>query len=311
MSKNPVVTNANDDLSSYLSERVLLVDMTIRRWSAMSNDQVATAHVHCQYNMQGRAGRFVKNRLPQNPVEFRKVQSVLSAASVQHRLITSPWFDGGQRMLPRDLFDRYAHMVSTAREDLREATGALADAWPRIVSEAVDKLGARGDPSEYPDASVIAACFSIDVQRMPLPSAQDFRAAITDDQRNLLALEYEQQVRARLEEAKRDRYERLQKAVATFAGRVSRIGSIDDDKEGRQRAPTVRNTIATIVRDAATLVRSLNVEGDDDIERACAEMLDMFGTIDADAVRHDEAYRKKLKDEADVIVDILSAYMNA
>ena len=100
--------------------------------------------------------------------------------------MTLPWDDDGRRILPSTLYSAYTDaMREFKRIDQKLRLDFLA-VYPRLVSEARQRLGTMYDPADFPDVTVIPTKFDIKIAFEQIPDAKDFRVAVSDEAAELI-----------------------------------------------------------------------------------------------------------------------------
>lgn len=174
--------NLNDLKLSSLAERALLVRLKRSMYQPYAYDSGATAMIEVNTGVS-KAGRFNK-RLLLDCYDLKDTNTAFNDVYDYVNRNTVPWLDDGVRMLPSHLYFDFTQGV---RELIREAEGKarnLASKWDLHVSRDMQRLGALANASDYP--TDIAAKYSISLKFMPVPTTDDFRVQISDEDRRSL-----------------------------------------------------------------------------------------------------------------------------
>src|SRR5262245_28756261 len=112
----PIATTSTTPAGVPITERAMLVDLTISVWSGTKYDRTVSAEVARQHNTATDVGRYNKRLLARN-APLTELQKIATAARTDHYAMTSPWLDTGQRILSSEMYlDHYLPRMK-AHED--------------------------------------------------------------------------------------------------------------------------------------------------------------------------------------------------
>lgn len=89
-----------------LSEKAMLVKLSISQWTARKYDRKVSHEVNSQYGANADAGRYNKVLIAQEAI--KKITKVANEARTFHYYQTLSWSDEGYRMLPAANFMDYS-----------------------------------------------------------------------------------------------------------------------------------------------------------------------------------------------------------
>lgn len=272
-----------------LADKAMLVKLKRSMFSPYAADQTATVQVEV-VNGVSKAGRFNKHLL-KDSTRYKRVQQKFNELYDYHVKHTVPWLDDGIRMLPADLYFDY---TSEIRRIEGEAFADLADLvahWQAEVQADAVRLGPLFNPADYP--ADIASKFGIDIQFMPVPSANDFRVAISpDDQASL-----DNAIREAEAEVSRYIVEQLLAPLKRMAEKLSvPIG---------ENGSIFRDSLVENVIEVTDRLPRLNINDDPEISRAISEVRQVVGKYAGsamDQLRENQVARDAVKHQVDAIV---------
>jgi hypothetical protein len=248
--------NTTAILTNSLSERAMLVRLRKSIYSPYAFDRDTTAKVEVDTGV-ARAGRFSK-RLLLDCTPLKETIAAYNAVYSYHMLNTVPWLDDGVRMLPSAQYFDYGQAISGLMSEASMKADRLASQWDLLVADDMSRLGSLARSNDYP--TNIRERFDVFVRYMPVPSTQDFRVAITDDDRASLEgaiREAEGNVSRHLIT---EMLEPIKHAVAKLRVPIGDEGS------------KFRNSLVENINDAVSRAKRLNVTNDPQV----AEMVDQL-----------------------------------
>jgi hypothetical protein len=172
-------------------------------------------------------------------------------------------------------------------------------AYPQLVQDAQLFLGTSYKAEDYPDASVIADKFKMDMQVMPVPN-DDFRVDIADEELSRIQDEVEARVKQAGQQAMQEVWQRLYDKVSHMADRLSKL----DDPKSRFHESTLDH-----VTDLCELLPRLNVLDDPNLEAMRQEVEGKLAGLSKDSVVLSPTFRQTKIDEANDIAARMAAFM--
>src|SRR5438067_597619 len=120
-----------------LSEKAILVDLTISSWSASKYDKKVTKEVEEDYNAKN-AGRFNKILIARKDLE--DLNKIANDARHFHRKNTLPWSDSGDRLLPATNYFYYINELRGYKQNFDDAVNNFINAYPDLKADAKNRL---------------------------------------------------------------------------------------------------------------------------------------------------------------------------
>ena len=167
--------------------------------------------------------------------------------------VTLPWSDEGYRLLASHLYFEFTNQMSEFKTAYEQLVREFLDAYPTYREQARSSLGLLYRDSDYPDWSKLTKKFDLTTDILPIPSGEDFRVTLGEEEKARVAREIDQQVKQSLTRATSELWSRLMQAVAHLAAQLER-------PKARLHTSTLRN-----VTEIADLVPRLNVTNDEEL----------------------------------------------
>jgi len=278
-----------------LTEKAMLARLTITQWSARKMDKRVTEEVRVNHDASADAGRYNKLLIAQEAI--KTVQAVATAARETHYRLTLPWRDDGARILPAKAFFDYSKSMRDSEAEFNRAVAEFLAEYPVLVSDARHRLNGMFSENDYPSADKLRARFSWTISIDPLPTGEDFRVTIGDDETARIRAEIDARTRQALADGMRDAWQRLYDAVKHAADKLADADAI------------FRDSLIGNIRDLCGLLPVLNFADDARLEAMRANIETKLAGLDCDGLRRSPMYRHKAAQDAQAIARDLSTAM--
>lgn len=279
-----------------LSDRALLVQLSVSQWTARKYDKKVTNEVASAHGTTTVAGRYNKSLLPMNDY-LDRVHKKTTHIRTKFYENTLPWGIEGTMMLPTS---NYLQLMTDFRKEKGE--------WQYLVNEFVSNydqlrldakrlLGSLYDDADYPDESDVARKFNMDMAIFPVPNT-DFRVAIASDELTRIQQDVEKRIADAQTTAMKEVWDRLYERVKHMAEKLA-------DPKAIFRDTMVENT-----KELCALLPRLNFMDDPNLEQL---RLQVEGSLlkHPEALRNDPDLRRDTAAEAKAIMDKMSSFMGA
>ena len=285
--------------SNSLTTKAMLIDLSIRAWSARKFDRKITKEVAQRHGTTEKAGRYNKNLLPEKADSYEAIWAAAGSARIEHYEQTLPWANNGARILPAANYMGYMDKSRAKRRAFDGAVAAFLPEYPALQERAKGILNSMYDPQDWPTPAAMAGRFEFSVKVFPLPSAEDFRVSLQAEEVGTIREQIERDVKESVTAAVGDLWQRLHKAVAHFSEQVKGDG-------------VVREAMLANLRELCEILPRLNLSGDPHLDEMQKQVIDKLGGYDAEDLKKGKRRnRKQAAAEADKIVADLSAFMGS
>jgi len=278
-----------------LSDRALLVQLSISQWTARKYDKRATQQIADQNGVPTAAGRYNKSLLPMNDY-LSHVHKKATAIRQKYYDNTLPWGIEGTQMLPSA---NYLNFMSEFRKEKGEweyLVNEFVSNYAQLRADAQRFLGSMYNDADYPAASEIANKFRMDMAVFPVPS-NDFRVSIADDELARIQDDVERRVTEAQQTAMKDVWQRLYDRVQHMAEKLA-------DPKGIFRDSMLENT-----RELCALLPRLNFADDPNLEALRMQVEVSLVNHHPDALRNNPDLRRDKAAEAKDIMDKMAVFM--
>jgi len=280
-----------------LTERAMLVRLSISQWTARRHDAQATREVIANHGASSDAGRF--NKALVDPEALRPIQKIANEARTFHYAQTLPWGDDDSRILPAENYLEYTKAYRDFGARFDQAARDFAGEYPALIDRARVALNGLFRADDYPNSGDILRRFAFSVAVSPLPDSSDFRVSLGAEETARVRAQIERDTQTAVAGAMRDLWERLREVIRHAADRL------------RDPDAVFRDSLIKNIAELCALIPRLNLTGDP----ALAELADLagrtLGAQDPEDLRRSEIARSLAAKDADAILAKMSAYMEA
>jgi hypothetical protein len=312
-----------------ISERALLVDLSISCLGTSRKDAKITRDTIERHGMKEGTGRFTKDII--DPKALDPLKKIIRAAGSEHKELTLPWANDGSRIVA-------AQGLSAYKEKMKVHERAYWDIllkdikpnFPKMVAEAKANLNGGFDITQYPDYKLLDLSnpakprwhnssatnqfdkkFGFAVQVSPVPTGDDFRCEMDTKTIAGLQKDYEAFAAERIQGALGSVWARLHDTVEHMLERLKSYGKPITDEDGN---PTGKNsffldTLVSNVSDVLDLVPLLNITGDPAINKIATQMRAGLTEHSPETLRRNEFARNDTANRAEEILSKMSAFM--
>tara|TARA_R110000822_G_scaffold6164_4_gene25853 strand:- start:1122 stop:1973 length:852 start_codon:yes stop_codon:yes gene_type:complete len=280
-----------------LSDRALLVQLSISQWTARKHDKRASKEVTEANAASTSAGRFNKSLLPMNDY-LDNVHKKSGLIRNMYYDNTLPWGVEGTQMLPSANYLAFMTEFRKQKAEWEQLVSEFIDHYDYLKANAQRFLGTLYNDADYPVATEIISKFKMDMAVFPVPS-NDFRVSIGSDELNRIQQDVERRVQEAQTTATRDVWQRLFDKVEKIAERLS-------DPTSKFRDSLIENA-----REMCELLPRLNFTDDPQLEAMRQEVESKLVSMSVEVLRSDPLVRRNTAADAKAIMDKMSVFMGA
>lgn len=241
------------------------------------------------------------------------VTSAFSRFKAHHYESTLPWDNNGYRILPAANFLHYVEEERRLKSEAQDAVEEFLKVYPSVRAAAQKKLGDAFNNDEYPTPAELKHRYSIDTHFMSIPDKADFRVDVPASELARINADIDAQIADGLKHATNDLFERLHRVVLAMRDKLKEFRVVEQiDAGGKKKRKTenhFRDTLVTNIRDLCDMLPRLNVTGDANLARLCAEAAAGLGAFDPEALREDDSVRANAIAKADALLGAMAGYV--
>ena len=237
---------------SSLETMAMIVKLAISNWTARKTDKGLAAKLAVQHGADEQAARVTKRLIGSS--HLGEIRKAVRSAKRWHDLLTLPWGDQGERLLPVGMHAQYVENIDRCVDQMEQALKAFLAQYDSLVQEARGHLGDMFDSADYPSREQVARKFRVRYEISPVPSASHFLVDLADEHAERVRADIERRVQAKMDNAVVSLYERVEDGLRRL---IDRLGTDEDGKPNRIHA-----TALTTIQELADAVPAMNLTDD-------------------------------------------------
>lgn len=286
-----------------LTDRAMLVNLSISQWTASKNDKKVTREVAAKHGNVENMGRFNKSLVAKDALET--VKKLAGKARTEHYKRTLPWRDGGDRILSSAGYWEYSREMRSIMAEFNAAVDSFVSDYPNFVADAKVALNGLFDASDYPTASAIREKFALLFDIFPMPTSDDFRVNLGDTETARIKTELETQTNAMLNRAMSEVWGRMKDVIGKMS---ERLKAYTVDGTGKAGNP-FRDSLVGNITELLDILPSLNLTNDANVTAFAVEMRTHLTAYTPEQLRESEGTRKDVANRADEILSKMAAFV--
>jgi hypothetical protein len=277
-----------------LSDRALLVQLSVSQWTARKYDKKATQEVAISFSTTKDAGRYNKSLLPMNDY-LDRVHKKTTHIRTKFYENTLPWGIEGTQMLPTSNYLQFMTDFRKEKGEWQHLVDDFKDNYLQLKDDAKRVLGGLYNDADYPTMNEIDRKFHIDMAVFPVPTA-DFRVSIASDELTRIQQDVERRVADAQSTAMKEVWTRLFDRVKHMAEKLADPKAI------------FRDSMVENAQEICALLPRLNFMDDPQLE-AMRQDVEAKLIKHPDALRNDPDLRRDTAAEAKAIMDKMKSFM--
>jgi len=278
-----------------LSDRALLVQLSISQWTARKYDKAATRKVAEEFHNFVDQGRYNKALLPMNSL-LDNVHKKTTFIREKFYKNTLPWGIEGTMMLPTSNYLQFMTDFRKEKNEWQYLVDQFVGNYDQLREDAKRVLGGLYNDADYPSQSDVERKFKIDMAVFPVP-ATDFRCAIASDELTRIQQDVEKRVADAQATAMKEVWTRLYDRVKHMAEKLADPKAI------------FRDTLVENLQEQCSMLSRLNFMDDPNLETLRQQVEGTLASHHPDALRNDPDLRRDTAAEAKAIMDKMSVFM--
>jgi len=279
-----------------ITERAMLAAIHISVWTAIKHDRKVSREVAEQHGAYSGAGRYNKQLLR----EAERLESLRSLSGQIRQYfykITLPWSDEGYRLLPAHFYFELTTKMREFEQAFAQQVEEFLAVYPSYIEQVRPELNGLFREEDYPSAEKLRNKFGVKLEVLPIPSGNDFRVTLSEEEQARVAREIDENVRQSLQKGTEDLWTRLKGVVAHMVERLN-------EPESRFHASLVTN-----IGELVELLPRLNVNQDEELSRFAREIRDRLCGFTARDLKKNEILRAATANDGVQILAEMDAVM--
>lgn len=279
-----------------LSERAVLVTLNIGMWNAQVRDDKASRNAADAYGAKPTSIKSFKKLI--EDTSLSAIHNLGQKLRQTHYSLTVPWGDDNCRMLTTKGYFDYCRIMGDLKDSFEKAVDEFIPKYPDLVEAAKIMLNTGWRQEDYPHHSHIKDKFYTAIHFSPVPEKGDFRVGLDDNDLERLNTSLEEANNAKLKEATKEVWTRLEKVVDHMATTLENYGP------GKR----LFDSVVDNVKELATNLPKLNLTEDPEMDKTAQDILSRLTQFSTETLRESEQLRNTVAVEAKNLVERIKGY---
>jgi hypothetical protein len=275
-----------------IATKALLVDVSVSLPTRQRRDDKITDEVQQDKQMDKESGQWT-GRL-WHPTSLRELERIGAEARRIHYERTLPWSGDGRRILAATGFFAYREAMAEVSARFNQAADQFIAALDEHLEKAKQMLNGEFNPALYPSAQELRAQCAIAVTPSPVPTGNDFRVQLSEDDVAAIRSDIEKTVAASVESAQAEVWKRLaaplRKMLTTLSNPEAKF----------------KNSLVGNLAEIAALIPKLALKADPMLDSIRAEA-EQLAKVNPDDLRDSKRKRKGTAEAADAMLQKIQA----
>lgn len=282
-----------------ISDRAMLVGLTIRQFNPVKTDKVITKEVADKHGSEVSMGRYAKSVIAKSACDtLRKLGAEIRT---EHYRRTLPWSEDGARILTSAGYTAYAEWMRDSESRWSRAVSEFLSDWDSFVADARIALNGLFRQSDYPSATELANKFEFRWTVRPVPVADDFRVTMSSNEVAAIRQDISTSLQSTVQDAMKDVWSRMRDVVSAMA---SRLRAYDPNNPG---VAPFRDSLVSNIADLLAILPTLNLTANPELDRFMSEMRALT-QADAQTLRDNMYTREDTAKRAESILNQMSQF---
>lgn len=285
-----------------IADACMLVYVRVGVWSARKLDKKQTQKTIHDAGATDDAARVNKHLLANADAALKEVQRKGNAIRDYIEANTLPWDDAGNRLVTNARALTMVGELHALEQKFWQAVDDFVQQYPLLRAQAVANLGDMGADEDYPQPDVVRSKFHLKISFSPVAkNFGDVRQGMSQQQAQAWQNAFEVNVSGQVESAIKAAWLRLRESLERYSDRL-----LIDDAEKRR---VFRDTMVEQLRQTTSLLQSLNVFGNAELDRIANEVNRDIACFDADVLRTNTGVAMATKARADEILARMRGFL--
>jgi hypothetical protein len=156
----------------------------------------------------------------QGAAKLEELRTFAGQVRQQFYKVTLPWSDEGLRLLPAHFYFDLTTEMRVFQHAFESKVEEFLALYPSYVEQVKPELNGLFREEDYPSVEKLRKKFSLSFEVLPVPTGEDFRVKMSEEERARVAREIDANVRQSLQRGTGDLWKRMKEVVAHLAARL-------------------------------------------------------------------------------------------
>lgn len=261
-----------------LTNRALLVSLTVSQWAARKLDKEETRQLAVRNGTLEGAARVNKSLLPTSKA-LEAIHKKTGHIRTEFYKRSLGWGQEGVRIIKSEGYLDFVKEFGTQKIEFQNLVSAFVQEYPQAQQDAQALLGPMYKAEDYPDALTIAHRFNMDIGFFPVPTASDWRVSLADEEISDLQKQIEARVMESEGSAMKEAWQRIVDVVTKAHERLADPDNI------------FRDSLVENAKELCDILPSLNIADDPEMEKIRTALQGSLCAASPEALRTDMTVR--------------------
>lgn len=274
-----------------LTRKAMLVRMSIHSWRGRKIDRNAAKAAAAAMNIEVGGDEYYKFLVPKHA--FKPIMNLHTTIRLYHASLTFPWFDDGLRVLPAAKFFEYTQRMHAFKDEQASFVEEFLGNYEQYKAYARANRQLVFNEKDYPSIDELRSSFSVELNFLPFPDANDFRVDLDPETLNELKAQVVSE-QSRVIELHRD------EMIGRLSLKLYRLWDMCDGSTVR-----IYDSTLETFKETVEMAEDLNVMEDAKIKTIVAACKSWLTSVDPETLRNSPETRGRVVDAAKEILEIL------
>jgi hypothetical protein len=228
---------------------------------------------------------------------------ILNEAGKYFYSITIPWDDKSWRLLPVVKYKEFVNRFREFQSRFTEQVDIFVDDIDKHVKDGKEMLGLAFNEGDYMDKKAVRGEFLLKVEYDTLKAGSDFRAQVTEEERQEIADIITQQNEAKFHKAQESVFHRVYDVASKLHEKM-----IETAPKGKS-TPEFRDSIIGNIAGLAAILPALNVADNPDLTLLTDSLNQSLATLDPQDLRECDRLREDTAEKAKDVMTKAAQFM--
>ena len=283
-----------------LSERAMLVYLSLRVWSAEVQDENAAVEVASNNGADANALKVVKQLMPKD--WLAPLATLKGSIRTTHYSLTSPWLDNGYRIISTALYPDYRMKMNAFDDQWSMCVDSTLATYEDAKERGKRSQGSLSSGEDYPDVDKLRNRFIYSLRLRNVPDSDDFRMDLDPATIAYLKESAVQDERRTVSMAQAHTAQRLRDAVTHLKERIDAYS--ETDGKGKKLYESTVGNIQELVK----VIPLMDLSGDGILSRLCSEVDSSLCRYGVDTLKTSASLRDETSRKSNEILDQMKGY---
>lgn len=285
-----------------LERTAMLVKLSRHKFNHNAFDKELSAKLMKQCKAEGsNTIRVNKTIIPKEAC--KPWAQILNEAGKYFYTVTLPWDDKGYRLLPVVKYKEFVSKFRDFQARFAQAVDNFIMNLEKHIQAGKKDLGLAASDDDYVDKQAAREQFILKVEYETVKEGNDFKAKVTEEERQEIAEIVAQQHTEKFAKAQASVFVRIKEVAGAL------IEKMNEKAPKGKRSPEFRDSIIGNIKNLVDILPSLNVANNPDLDKLKDDIDLHLASIDPEDLRECENLREDTAKRADEIMKQADAFM--